>query len=115
MKNLFIFLDESGNLDFSKKGTSHFVLAAVTALQPIKSSAKLQDLKYELLTEGEDIQHFHASEDKQIIRDKVFQVINGLRTSTSITFTLKNARRIPPFKVLRIFMACWGERFSLIC
>jgi hypothetical protein len=78
MDSLFIFLDESGNLDFSKKGTAHFVLAAITALQPIQSSTVLQNLKYRLLSEGEDTQHFHASEDKQSIRDEVFNVINSL-------------------------------------
>lgn len=78
MKSLFIFLDESGNLDFSAKGTAHFVLAAVTALQPIQSSTELQNLKYSLLSDGEDVQHFHASEDKQATRDEVFQVINRL-------------------------------------
>lgn len=78
MNTLFIFLDESGNLDFSPKGTAHFVLAAITALQPIQSSTELQNLKYRLLNEGEDVQHFHASEDKQATRDKVLGVINSL-------------------------------------
>ena len=45
MNTLFIFLDESGNLDFSPKGTAHFVLAAVTALQPIQSSSEDRPLK----------------------------------------------------------------------
>jgi hypothetical protein len=78
MNSLFIFLDESGNLDFSAKGTAHFVLAAITALQPIQSSTELQNLKYRLLGQGEDTQHFHASEDKQATRDEVFRTINGL-------------------------------------
>jgi hypothetical protein len=78
MKSLFIFLDESGNLDFSTKGSKHFVLTAVTALNPLESSSKIQDLKYRLLIEGSDIQHFHASEDRQIVRNEVFRVINTL-------------------------------------
>ncbi len=79
MKNLFIFLDESGNLDFTRKGTANFVLAAVTALQPIESSTALQNLKYQLLDDGIDTQHFHASEDKQTTRDAVFSTINKLK------------------------------------
>jgi hypothetical protein len=78
MSSLFIFLDESGNLDFSPKGTDHFVLSAITALKPISSSSALQDLKYDLLKIGEDVQYFHASEDKQIVRDAVFLAINAL-------------------------------------
>jgi hypothetical protein len=85
MKNLFIFLDESGNLDFSPKGTNHFVLAAITALKPMQSSNVLQDLKYQLLSEGQDTQHFHASEDKQSTRDAVFSKINDL-TNININY-----------------------------
>lgn len=86
MSTLFIFLDESGNLDFSSKGTNHFVLAAVTALQPIQSSTELQELKYRLLSDGEDVQHFHASEDKQATRDVVFKVINELADNIRINY-----------------------------
>ncbi len=81
MNCLYVFVDESGNLDFSQKGTQHYVLAAVTARSPFESSNQLQRLKYELValgTSGESYQHFHASEDKQEIRDKVVGVINAL-------------------------------------
>ncbi len=77
---LFIFLDESGNLDFSTKGTKHYVLAAVSATQPITSSSHIQGLKYNLLLNGIDIEHFHASEDLQAIRSQVFSLINKLST-----------------------------------
>jgi len=76
---LFIFLDESGNLDFSPNGTNHYVLAAVTAIEPLSSSTKMQDLKYAMLEQGIDVEHFHASEDKQTTRDVVFPIINQLR------------------------------------
>lgn len=76
---LFIFLDESGNLDFSEKGTNHYVLAAVTATKPLDSSKELQTLKYNFLHDSEDVEHFHASEDKQSIRDRVFETINSLQ------------------------------------
>lgn len=77
-QTLFIFLDESGNLDFSSTGTNHYVLAAVTATEPLVSSSKLQQLKYEMLNTGLDVEHFHASEDLQVIRDQVFPIINVL-------------------------------------
>lgn len=32
MSTLYVFLDESGNLDFSRGGTEHYVLAAVTSV-----------------------------------------------------------------------------------
>lgn len=73
---LYVFIDESGNMDFTEKWTKHFVLAAITTLYPLSSSSILQSLKYRYLEEnfwGCDYQHFHASEDKQIIRDSVFE------------------------------------------
>lgn len=76
--SLFIFLDESGNLDFSNKGTAYYVLSAITAIEPLDSSKKLQTLKYDLLHASEDVEYFHTSEDKQMIRDKVFGIINDL-------------------------------------
>lgn len=78
LKTLYIFLDESGNLDFSNTGTENYVLAAVTAIQPLESSIALQQLKYVLLAQHEDVEHFHASEDKQTIRDRVFNTIKQL-------------------------------------
>lgn len=54
MKTFYIYLDESGNFDFSVKGTEHFVLCAMTTLEPISTQEPLQALKYELLEEGHD-------------------------------------------------------------
>ena len=55
-------------------------MACVAALVPLESAAKLNSLKYELLAEGHDVSSFHASEDKQSIRDRVFAVIDGLKS-----------------------------------
>ena len=75
---IFVFVDESGNFDFSANGTKHFVMAAVVAHDPIASASAIQQVKYDLLSEGSDVKHFHASEDRQFIRDRVFAVINSL-------------------------------------
>ena len=75
---LYVFIDESGNMDFSEKWTKHFVLAAITTRNPLSSSSRLQSLKYQYLGKNfgwTEYQHFHASEDKQIIRDGVFESI----------------------------------------
>lgn len=105
MSSLFIFLDESGNLDFSPKGTAHFVLAAVTALQPLQSSTELQKLKYSLLGSGEDVQHFHASEDKQDTRNKVFQTINSLN---NIKINYIHAEKCKAHPVIRDTASFYG-------
>ncbi len=74
---LFLFIDESGNFDFSDRGTRHFVMAGIATLFPVNSSASLQTLKYRLLAGGFDVASFHASEDRQIIRDRVFELLRS--------------------------------------
>jgi hypothetical protein len=80
---LYIFVDESGNFDFTNKGTNHFVLGAFATYDPIQSATNLLKLKYALLREGYDITQFHAAEDKQIIRDLVFKSIDSIPLSMS--------------------------------
>lgn len=98
MNCLYVFVDESGNLDFSPKGTRHFVLAAVTARVPLDSSNRLQELKYELLASGpggDEFENFHASEDTQQIRDRVFEKINGL-LNIKINYIYTDKRKTHP-------------------
>lgn len=98
MNSLYIFVDESGNLDFSARGTKYFVLSAVTAELPIESSNKLQQLKYKLLAEGgggQELEYFHASEDKQSIRDKVFKLIATM-DSIKVNYIVAEKRKTHP-------------------
>jgi len=73
--HLYIFLDEGGNLDFSASGTKYFNLTSVTMFRPFHMADPLDELKYDLIELGLDIEYFHASEDKQKVRDKVFGII----------------------------------------
>jgi hypothetical protein len=75
---LFVFIDESGNFDFSTSGTRHFVMAAVITSVPLSSANVLQSLRYKLLAQGRDIQSFHATEDRQYVRDQVFRSMESM-------------------------------------
>lgn len=68
----YIFLDESGNWVFSKKGTQYLVFTSLLVKNPNIFDTKLSRIRHALLEEGHDISEFHASEDKQFIRNKVF-------------------------------------------
>lgn len=74
-KCLYIFIDESGNLDFSPSGTRYFVLTSISTLSPFNKRNQLSQLRFDFLKNGEDVEFFHATEDKQHIRNQVFQVI----------------------------------------
>lgn len=77
-RTLFVFLDESGNLDFSPKGTDHFVMAAVYTMNPAETAAKMQELKYELLSAGSDDLDFHATNNSRGTRRRVRTTIQSM-------------------------------------
>lgn len=74
---LYVFLDEGGDFNFSRTGTKFYLLTSVVKVRPFTVSRKLHSLKYDLMEEGIEIERFHASEDKQLTRDRVFKIIQS--------------------------------------
>jgi hypothetical protein len=76
---IFLFADEAGNFDFSLKGSRYFIVTAVT-MNDWSLGASLLDLRHQLCFQTEDLREegFHATEDKQHIRDRVFELIRPL-------------------------------------
>lgn len=77
MTERFVFADEAGDFTFEKRQnvSRYFVLATVTMSDCDVGSA-LQLLRRELVWEGAELpDYFHACEDKQTIRDRVFATI----------------------------------------
>ncbi len=71
-----VFVDEAGNLDFSSRGSRFFILTSVMLDQCGMGNDPLQ-LRRDLTRQGWDLSRgFHATEDKQRVRDAVFQLIN---------------------------------------
>lgn len=81
MRTLYIFVDESGNFDFTPNGSKYFILAALSTMQPFAFGSPLLQLRYDLLPNyacGQsiiDCGYFHASEDTQFVRDRVFDIV----------------------------------------
>ncbi len=76
-KTLYIFVDESGNMDFSKNGTKYFTLTALSKIRPFVIYEPLVNLKYDLWEKGIEFEYFHASEDTYITRNEVFNLISN--------------------------------------
>ena len=76
-KTVYIFVDESGDFTFSQKGTQYLVFTALTTFNPFILIDNLNKLKHSLINEGKDIEHFHATEDKQFTRNHVFNVLKN--------------------------------------
>lgn len=72
---VYLFFDESGNLDFSANGSRHFCFGAVTLRDPGPLTAELARVRYGLLEQGLELECFHASEDRQAVRNQVFDAL----------------------------------------
>ena len=75
----YVFADEAGNFDFSNKtgASEYFVLATVTAASTAVGD-ELLALRRSLAWDGVALEsNFHATEDSQAVRDRVFRLLAG--------------------------------------
>lgn len=73
---LFVFIDESGDFDFSPSGTAHFVLSAYLTHEPDVCSQRLSALRYEFLARGLHEQvPFHATQNSVGTRKRVIEAM----------------------------------------
>src|SRR5712691_2186298 len=93
---LYIFLDEAGDFDFSPHGSRYFIMASVTRERPFGDYSEFIDLKYGLVEQGMDIEYFHASEDRQAVRDRVFDIIQRNLTGMRIDAVIVEKRKTGP-------------------
>lgn len=93
---LYIFLDEGGDFNFSQTGTRFFTITSIAKVRPFHVSRALHSLKYDLMEEGHDIETFHASEDKQKTRDRVFKIIQNNLEARVIDCLIIEKRKTGP-------------------
>ena len=107
---LYIFLDKAGNLDFSPTGTRFFLLGAVTKERPFHAYKELTELKYDLAELGTELEYFHASENAQPVRNRVFNVIRRNLAGCALTLSSsKSERPARGSKSRRSFTSgCWA-------
>lgn len=105
---IYIFIDESGDFNFSKKGSTFYTVSAVLTNSPWEKADEIAKLRYELLTDihssyglNEDylenklFDKFHATEDRQIVRDKFFKVICSMTNITAHSIVVRKNRTNP--------------------
>ncbi len=95
-KPIYIFLDEAGNLDFSNNGTEYFILTSLAIERPFQGYLELVELRYDLIEYGYNIEMFHASEDKQAIRNRVFNVVCDKLDDYRLDSLIVKKRKIDP-------------------
>lgn len=94
--HLYVFIDEAGNFDFSPGGTKYFILTAASKERPFCAYQEMTELKYDLVESGKNIEYFHASEDAQAIRNKVFAIIQRNLAGVRLDSLIVEKRKIGP-------------------
>ena len=77
-KALYLYFDESGNLDFKSSGTKYFVMTCIAVRRPFLAAHILDELKYNLIESGLDIEKLHACEDNEHVRKLVYAILSQL-------------------------------------
>lgn len=94
---LYIFVDDAGDYDFKPQKTKYLIWGATTMVDnPHALYTPLSQLKDELNTNGVDIDRFHASEDGQWIRDKVFKILTKPEIVFENDFVITEKRKANP-------------------
>ena len=80
MARISVFADESGNFDFVRKpgASKYFILTTVT-VRGFEVGEALLRLRRDLAWDGlGGDSEFHATDDKQAVRDRVFDMLRGI-------------------------------------
>lgn len=96
MPNSFIFADEAGCFTFSRAPnvSRYFILCTLT-MTDCGVGSRLLDLRRKLAWEGLELgEYFHATTDKQIVRDRVFELI--VQSEFSIQSTIMEKSKSQP-------------------
>ena len=92
----YIYADESGNFDFSNQpGASRYFILASVPVADHAIETDLLELRRELAWGGEPLTGgFHATNDKQRVRDQVFAVLS--RHDFRVDATILEKRKANP-------------------
>ncbi len=98
---LFLYLDESGNYVFNKNSSEFLIFTALATDNPYTLQHQLCELEKRLRKEkvmlGES-ECFHATEDKQAVRDEVFSVLNRCDGFTVDSIVVEKCKTNPSLR-----------------
>ena len=94
---LHVHLDESGNLDFSPRGSRYYVFTAAWTYDPVPLAHELTALRFRCLKigHGERLSAFHACEDPQPRRDLVIEAMLNHKTWNFASIVIDKPRINP--------------------
>ncbi len=102
MNTLYLFIDESGNFDFSPGGTKFFILTVLSTINPFEIGSPLLRLRYDLLPNyacGRSIEeqgYFHASENTLEVRNNVFSILSTINHPMRVDSVIAQKNKANP-------------------
>ncbi len=80
----YIFVDESGDMDFTQGGSKYYLFNFLVKKRPFKLHEHISSYRYELLEKNLDplinsrinIEYFHANNDNKHIKNEMFNIIS---------------------------------------
>ncbi len=104
---LLVFIDESGDFNFSPSGSKFYTITALITHHPYECCQELTHKRFSILSRQElpslgqnylDMHlchRFHACEDKQVVRDEVFKIITSMGKSKCHSIVVQKNKANP--------------------
>jgi hypothetical protein len=115
---IHVFADEAGNFDFSGGlGASRYFILTTVAMQDFRADDALLALRRQLAWEGypQATPDFHASEELQAVRDRVFEEL--AKWDFEVDSTIFNKRLTAPELTgddVGFYRAAWQTHFDKV-
>lgn len=106
LNTTYIFVDEAGDIDFSKNGTKYYMFSFLVKKRPFRLHDYISSYRYSLLEKNLeplnsrlDIEYFHASYDNKYVRDELFEIISTFeQNSIKIYSYILEKPKVEPLK-----------------
>jgi hypothetical protein len=100
---LYLFLDESGNFDFSPIGTRYLTFTGLATRDVVPAVIEVHRFKHQVIERGEDLEYFHATEDRQWVRDGMFGIIGARSHFAVYAIIIEKAKTDPSLRDMARF------------
>jgi hypothetical protein len=112
-----VFSDEAGCLTFKPpgNGVSRYFMIGTVAMEDCAIGEELLQLRRELAWAGVHLDQFHATSDKQRVRDRVFDVIS--RADVRYDVTILEKQKVYDYlreDPLRFYKTAWYLHFKYV-
>lgn len=117
-RRLFFFADEAGCFNFSRApgASKYFIVCTIATADCAALGAAMLDLRRTLIWEGAPVgEYFHATSDKQVVRDRVFELLQQQQFTAHATIMEKSKAmpRVRPTKH-RFYHVGWYHHFKFV-